>query len=130
MNIKKKTIGIFCLAVVLLALPITASAYTFSLKMPDHFVGSMKSTSIYQKTSNTTPYVDPTYNTLPTDYFLSPERISSTLATDVTTISNGAKHNFIWKPGYGGVKTSYCLSAYPHMSGSWQAYTVQGTWSN
>lgn len=130
MNIKKRTIGILSAAVMLFAVPVTVSAYSFSLSMPNYFVGSMRSTSLQKKTSYTTPYVSPSVNTVPTDYFLSPQRIDSTLATNILNISNATRHNFTWKSGYGGINTSYCLSAYPHMTGSWDAYTTRGTWSN
>ena len=130
MRINKKTIGILCLFVMLLATPVTASAYNFSLTMPGYFVGSMRWTSVYQKTSATTPYVDPSINTLPTAYFLTPQRNSTIQATDIYTISNGAKHYFTWESGYGGVGTSYGLAAYPNMSGDWDAYVTRGTWSN
>lgn len=109
----------------LVAVPITVLAYSFSLNLSNYFVGSMRSTSIYQKTSNTTPYVSPSVNTVPTDYFLSPNRVDSTLATNIQTISNGTKRTFTWKSGYGGVGTRYCLSAYPNMTGSWDAYTTK-----
>lgn len=129
---KKALVAVCASAIMVGALPVTASAapYSFNLNMPDYFVGGMRSTDYQQKTSDSTPYVDPKITTLPTAYFLSVEQMSRYNATDVVTISNGVKHNFSWQSNYGGLGGLYCLSAYPNMTGTWDAYNTRGTWSN
>lgn len=130
MKTKKILLCIMTLLITTLFIPVTASAYSFKFTIPDKFVGSMQSTTLQEKSSQTTPYVNPTYNSLPTAYFLSTKRISEILATNIITISDGSRHVFTWNSGYGGTGVKYCLSAYPNMTGSWQAYGVEGTWSN
>lgn len=127
---KKALVAVCASAIMVSALPVTASAYSFNLNMPDYFVGGMRSTAYQQKTSQSTPYVDPSITTLPTAYFLAGEAMSRYNATDVVTISNGVRHNFSWQSGYGGIDMLYCLSAYPNMNGTWDAYNTRGTWGN
>lgn len=129
-KIKKAVIAVCVLTIMVGALPVTASAYSFDLNMPDYFVGGMRSTEEYNKTSSSTPYVDPSIITLPTAYFLATAPMSRYNATNVVTISNGVRQNFSWQSGYGGINISYCLSAYPNITGTWDSYNTRGTWGN
>lgn len=132
----KKVVSLMLLTFIVasvVAVPVMAAAppYSYGWLMPAEFKGSARSTALMEKTSAyTTPYVNPSVNTLPTAYYLSPTRLSSTDATNVITLSTPGKRNFTWKSGYGGVGQSYCLTAYPNMSGIWDDYTIRGTWSH
>lgn len=117
------SIGMMC------SVNMTASARTYSLDIPGTFIGSLRSTELFEKTTNDTPYVKPDKNTISTYYFLSPTCLSVTTATNVIPISYIEKKDFTWKEGYGGIGTSYCLSAYPNVTGAYDAYNVSGEWS-
>ncbi len=111
------------------SMSLTSFARTYSLDLPYPLIGSMQSTAVYTKSSSSTPYVQPSKNTISTNYFLSTTEQSSITATDIIATTTTTKKTFTWKTGYGGVGTSYCLSAYPNVSGSYDAYNVAGTWS-
>lgn len=124
------------LVVLCLAVSIAAPAFatSYSLNIPYPFSGSMQSTALYVKQAGESPYVDQhdangnPLVTIPTNYFLSPQRVSSVDATSIVTLTSGYR-SLTYKSGYGGVGTSYCLSAYPGVSGSYDPYNVRGTWS-
>ena len=132
----KKVVSVMLLTFIVasvVAVPVMAATppFNYSWLMPKEFHGSARSTDLMLKTSAyTTPYVYPSINTLPTAYYLSPTRLSSIDATDVITIDTPGKRNFKWEPGYGGVGQSYCMTAYPNMTGDWEAYTIRGTWGH
>lgn len=105
------------------------AADSYNLTIPSPYVGSLQSTELLEKERGTSPYVDPSKNTLVTKYFLSPEPGSSVTATNIVTTSTTAKKSFTYESGYGGVGTDYCLSAYPGVTGSYDEYVVSGTWS-
>lgn len=117
------SIGMMC------SVNMTVFARSYSLDIPGTYVHSMRSTSSYVKTTSSTPYVKPNKNSISTNYFLSPKPLSSTQATDIIPISSIEKKTFTWKTGYGGIDTSYCLSAYPNVTGDYDAYNVSGEWS-
>lgn len=117
------SLGMMC------SMNLSVSARDYSLGITSPSVGSMKSTSLYEKTSSSTPYVKPNVNTISTNYFLSPSRVSSIAATDIVAINTTVKRDFTWRAGYGGIGGKYCLSAYPNVTGAYNAYTVSGTWS-
>ena len=117
------SIGMMC------SVNMTAFARSYSLDIPGTYVHSMRSTELCEKTTTSTPYVYPNKNSISTNYFLSPTRMSSTQATNVIPISAIEKKFFTWKTGYGGIGTSYCLSAYPDVTGDYDAYNVSGEWS-
>lgn len=109
--------------------PNTTSAANFSFSISPPFAGSMVSSSLVTKTSTSTPYVSPSHSTTPTNYFLSPQRGSSTQATSlVTNISTAGRRNLSYLSGYGGTNQRYCLSAYPSNT-SFVRYSVSGTWA-
>ena len=107
----------------------TAFARSYDLNIPGTYVHSMRSTPAYEKGTSSTPYVQPDKNTISTNYFLSTTPGTSIQATDIIPISAIEKKNFTWKTGYGGVGTYYCLSAYPNVTGGYDAYNVSGVWS-
>ncbi len=104
--------------------------YEYSLDIPTPRVHSMRSTNVYEKVSSAHPYVSPSKNTILTNYFLSTEGGSTITATNIIVADNPGKRSFSWQPGYGGVGTAYCLSAYPGVTGVYDAYNVEGTWAN
>ena len=132
----KKVVSVMLLTFIVasvMAVPVMAAnpPFSYGWLMPDELRDSMRSTDLQLKTSAaTTPYVNSSINTLPTAYFLSTKRLSTTDATNVITLSTPAKKNFTWETGYGGVNIAYCLSAYPNMQGDWAKYTIRGTWSH
>ena len=128
-KLKKSLIAVCASAIMVGAMPVTASAYSFSLNLPNYTAGSIRSTDLEKKASSSTPYVDPDIATLNTSYFLSPYQLNRTNATNVVDISNGARRNFSWQPGYGTIGALYCLSAYPNVNATtWDAYNTRGTW--
>ncbi len=130
-KLKKSLLAVCASAIMIGAMPVTASAYWFELEMPSYFVGGMRSTELNKKTSSSTPYVDPDIATLNTAYFLSPYRLNRTNATNVVSISNGARRTFSWQSGQGSQGSLYCLSAYPNVNAAtWDAYNTRGTWGN
>ncbi|MBC8542065.1 hypothetical protein [Bianquea renquensis] len=133
----KKVVSLMLLTFIVasvVAVPVMAATdppYSYGWLMPAEFKGSARSTALMEKTSAyTTPYVNPSINTLPTAYYLSPARLSTINATDEITLNAPGKRNFTWRSGYGGVGQSYCLTAYPNMNGDWDEYTIRGTWSH
>ena len=104
------------------------SALSYSFWIPTPLLNSIQSTALNKKTSTSTPYVQPNAITIPTAYFLSPTRYSSTTATNIVTKNTTSRTNLSWNSGYGGVGGTYCLSAYPNVSGSYNAYSATGTW--
>lgn len=130
MNQVKKIVAALGLSLLLLGgIGSSASALSYSFWIPSPILNSLQSTTLNKKTSTATPYVDPSAITIATAYFLSPTRYSSTQATGIVTKStNTSKSNLTWNSGYGGVGGSYCLSAYPNVSGSYNAYSATGSW--
>lgn len=107
-----------------------AFAYTYNLDIPTPYLNSMQSTELEVKESATTPYVQPEKRTIATNYFLSTIPRSYLASTNVITKSNTGYSSFTWQSGFGGIGTSYCLSAYPNTTGPYDAYNVSGKWSN
>ncbi|MHC5269111.1 hypothetical protein ACYSNO_08025 [Enterococcus sp. LJL98] len=106
----------------------SVSALSYSLWIPTPLLNSIQSTTLNKKTNTATPYVQPNAITIPTAYFLSPTRYSSTMATNIVTKSNTSRTNLSWNGGYGGIGGSYCLTAYPNVSGAYNAYLATGSW--
>lgn len=126
---RKKWLALLMAAGMLMSLSVTASARSFNFSIPDNYIGSMQSTNLYIKESNSTPYVKANVYTISTYYFLSPTRQSDILATNKIAISDILTHNFDWQTGYGGIGNRYCLSAYPTVQANYDAYAAYGTWS-
>ena len=127
----KKHLGMICLmASLMVGGSVAAFGYGYSLNIPYPLRNSMQSTAVLTKTAATTPYVQPNKNTILTNYFLSPQVKSSLSATNIIAKNTTARSNFSWNAGYGGVGTSYCLSAYANVSGKYDPYNASGTWSN
>ena len=101
---------VLCMMVCAMALP--ASAYSYNFSFPAQQANSMRSTSLYTR-GTSTAYVDPDVTTISTIYFLSPTRVSSTQATALVYKTSGTRSNFSWLSGYGGKGNSYCLSGCP-----------------
>lgn len=101
---------VLCMMVCAMALP--ASAYSYNFSFPAQQANSMRSTSLYTR-GTSTAYVDPDVTTISTIYFLSPTRVSSTQATALVYKTSGTRSNFSWLSGYGGKGNSYCLLSYP-----------------
>ncbi len=104
--------------------------YEYFLHIPTPRVHSMQSTGIQEKVTSDTPYVSPKFNTILTNYFLSTKGGSTIQATNVVQADGTGRYDFAWKEGYGGIGTSYCMSAYPGVTGDYKAYDVEGTWAN
>jgi len=112
---------VLCMMVCAMALP--ASAYSYNFSFPAQQANSMRSTSLYTR-GTSTAYVDPDVTTISTIYFLSPTRVSSTQATALVYKTSGTRSNFSWLSGYGGKGNSYCLSGCPDWNvGSHTAYS-------
>lgn len=126
---RKKWLALLMAAGMLMSLSVTASARSFSFSIPENYIGSMQSTSMCKKMTDSTPYVKADVYTISTYYFLSPTRQSDILATNKIAISDILTHNFTWQTGYGGIGGSYCLSAYPTVMANYDAYATYGTWS-
>lgn len=90
---------VLCMMVCAMALP--ASAYSYNFSFPAQQANSMRSTSLYTR-GTSTAYVDPDVTTISTIYFLSPTRVSSTQATALVYKTSGTRSNFSWLSGYGG----------------------------
>ena len=132
MNMKKSRHLVAALALslgMMCSMNLSASAREYALIIPSPYAGSLQSTGLCQKTTNDTPYVKPRYVTISTNYFLSPFCENRTQATNIVTTNDTFKHSFTWHTGYGGIGGLYCLSAYPNVSGAYQKYNVEGTWS-
>lgn len=118
---------VLCMMVCAMALP--ASAYSYNFSFPAQQANSMRSTSLYTR-GTSTAYVDPDVTTISTIYFLSPTRVSSTQATALVYKTSGTRSNFSWLSGYGGKGNSYCLSGCPDWNvGSHTAYSSYGSWN-
>ena len=123
-----RLIIIVCLLVCAFTGTAFARSYNFLIEPP--YVGSLVSTFLYRVDTGTpTPYINPSISSTPTNYVLSPERYSSTVATNFrTNISTPGYRSFTYNSGYGGVGTSYCLSGYPTYF-EYATYIVYGDWS-
>ena len=88
---------VLCMMVCAMALP--ASAYSYNFSFPAQQANSMRSTSLYTR-GTSTAYVDPDVTTISTIYFLSPTRVSSTQATALVYKTSGTRSNFSWLSGY------------------------------
>ena len=118
---------VLCMMVCAMALP--ASAYSYNFSFPAQQANSMCYTSLYTR-GTSTAYVDPDVTTISTIYFLSPTRVSSTQATALVYKTSGTRSNFSWLSGYGGKGNSYCLSGCPDWNvGSHTAYSSYGSWN-
>lgn len=113
-------------ATMLMSVGITASAAHYTLRITYPIFGSLQSTDFMYTTKS--PYVQPEIHTVETVYYLSPERISSTKATELYSTSGTSRHYFTYKSGYGGADTKVCLSANP-LYADYESYTVRGDWS-
>lgn len=87
---------VLCMMVCAMALP--ASAYSYNFSFPAQQANSMRSTSLYTR-GTSTAYVDPDVTTISTIYFLSPTRVSSTQATALVYKTSGTRSNFSWLSG-------------------------------
>ncbi len=129
-NVRKRIIALLVVSCCFLGLSTSAFAEEseYDLNIPYPFVNSMRSTKIIEKKPGESPYVNPKTNTIYTNYFLSPEPRSSITATNVIRTNTTGRRNFTYNSGYGGVGTSYCLSAYPGVTGDYDPYNVRGKW--
>lgn len=125
----RRILGLGLAMGMMLSMSISAFAREYSLDIPAGFTGSMRSTNLFQKSTSGAPYVWPDKVSISTTYFLSPVERSVILATDEKSLSGITKFTFTWKENYGGIGTSYCLSAYPTVVANYDAYNVTGTWS-
>ena len=126
---KKRIVVMLAVFFLTVGIATPAFATSYSLNIPYPFAGSMQSTSLAVKLAGESPYVSPSINTIATCYFLSPQRISSTQATDIVTTGSLGSKSFTYLSGYGGVGQNYCLSAYPGVTGVYDPYNVRGSWS-
>jgi hypothetical protein len=127
---KKKiltSIATFCLLMGITVTALASQNFDFTIRPP--FIGSMVSSNLVTVTTGMSPFVNPNVSATPTTYFLSPQRVSSTQATQlISNVSTAGRRNFTYLTGYGGVGNRYCLSAYPSNT-SFLEYRVTGTWS-
>ncbi|GAE29745.1 hypothetical protein [Halalkalibacter hemicellulosilyticus] len=111
-NVKKFIIALASVFGILILLPDSTEAANYSFTFNPPFAGSLQSTTLVTKSSGTSPFVNPSHSSTPTNYFLSPTRFSSTTATNiVSNISTSGRRGFSYSSGYGGSGQSYCLSA-------------------
>ena len=129
----KKSLAAFltmCLLACSAAFPASTYAYEFDFDLPDsdHIVGGMQST--YKQIRGTQrAYISTKFTTISTMYFLSPQRFSSVLATEVVYKTVRSASYFTWQPDYGGLQGEYCLSACPDVqNGEWESYRSEGNW--
>lgn len=128
---KIKRLSAVCLAVVMLmsAITIPASAYSYDFSFPNTINGSMRSSDMETRGKGTASFT-PAVVTVPTIYFLSPSQGTDVNATKLITKSDKSTSYFTFYDGYGGEGQQYCLSGCPDMSmGSWNAYSVTGSWT-
>ena len=126
---RKRVIALVLAACMLMGISLTASARSYSFKIPYPFQGSKQKTEACLKETNATPYVKPSVNTISTCYYLAPDGNSEIPATNIITTNNTSKQEFTWKNSYGGKGTSYMLCAYPGIMTNYDAYNVRGEWS-
>ena len=101
----------------------------YEFTFPDYYVGSMRSTGLYEKKNTSAPFVYPQYSEHTTWYFLAPKILDSSGATSPVIARAGEKVYFTWYDGYGGIGQNYCLSGYPDANGHNKSYLAYGTWS-
>ena len=124
----KKTILVVITICFLFAIPVSANSYSFPFPSSANYLGSMRWSSGSTRT-NASAYVYPNATTISTKYFLTPTYGGNTQATAVVTISTRAKRYFSWLSGYGGTGVTYYLAGYPDpTNGTWDAYSIAGTW--
>ncbi len=118
---------VLMMVVALFAMP--ASAYSYNFSFPNTINDSLRSSSM-QTRGTANPSFTPYVATVSTYYYLSPQRYSSTNATNIIAKTNISTSSFTFRSGYGGVGQSYCLSGCPNSGiGSWNAYSVNGSWT-
>ncbi len=113
-----------------LVIPSTAlTSYSYGHVFTTSLTDNMYYTGLHERESGNA-YVNPSYSSISTLYFLSPHNYGYLQATDILTITQSGKRNFTWKSGYGGTGNYYCLVACP--DNTWYpypSYPIGGYWA-
>lgn len=128
---KKRWVAALVLACMMMLGSIAYGSGTFQFSFPNYVSGSLRKTPYYlTKDTSSTPYVQTNNSTISTVYFLAPYDQELVMATHTRYITTAGTYYFTWNSGYGGIGTFYRLEGYPDLNnGSWNAYSVNGTWS-
>ena len=127
-KIKKMIVVLMAVAMLSSLFAVSTSAAEFNFWIPYPKMGSLQNTSAVKKTTNTTPYVQTTVNTISTRYYLAPSGDRTTPASNSVYLTSPVRRTLSYYSGYGGIGQSYTLCAYPNVEGAYSAYRAKGYW--